>query len=256
MRLKALAALVCVVPIVVGALLISGAGSRVRTGSAAPAPRSFRPVGSRPRPASTEALPPGRGALIAEVLVSTNMHVSPRGRVLAAVGPRTEFSSPDVLSVVKVSSGWLGVMSPLAGNGRLGWILESAVVLGRDNYALRASLSSKNLTVLRAGRALAHYTVGIGAPESPTPTGHFAVTDRLLTTDPGGPYGCCILALSATAPHTIPGWTGGNRIAVHATSATETIGQPDSHGCLHVTQAQARWLIYHVPSGTPVTISG
>jgi lipoprotein-anchoring transpeptidase ErfK/SrfK len=82
------------------------------------------------------------------------------------------------------------------------------------------------------------------------------VTDRLETGDPEGPYGCCILALSATAPHAIPGWTGGDRIAIHATPETQTIGQPDSHGCLRVTQAEARWLIYHVPLGTPVLISG
>jgi lipoprotein-anchoring transpeptidase ErfK/SrfK len=98
------------------------------------------------------------------------------------------------------------------------------------------------------------YTIGVGASWTPTPTGRFAVTDRLTTGDPGGPYGCCILALSATAPHAIPGWPGGNRIAIHATPATQTIGQPDSHGCLHVTQGEARWLILHVPIGTRIQI--
>ncbi|TMM08748.1 MAG: L,D-transpeptidase, partial [Actinobacteria bacterium] len=45
-------------------------------------------------------------------------------------------------------------------------------------------------------------------------------------------------------------------IAIHATAETETIGQPDSHGCLRVTAADANWLIKHVPEGTPVTITG
>ena len=98
--------------------------------------------------------------------------------------------------------------------------------------------------------------IGIGAAWAPTPTGRFAVTDRLTTGNPGGPYGCCILALSATAPHAIPGWRGGNRIAIHATPAAQTIGQPDSHGCMHVTQPEASWLIYHVPIGTPIAITG
>jgi lipoprotein-anchoring transpeptidase ErfK/SrfK len=106
------------------------------------------------------------------------------------------------------------------------------------------------------GRVVKRYTVGIGASWAPTPTGRFAVTDRLTTGNPGGPYGCCILALSATAPHAIPGWAGGNRIAIHATPATETIGQPDSHGCLHVTQDEAKWLIFHVPIGTRIAIRG
>jgi L,D-transpeptidase catalytic domain len=53
--------------------------------------------------------------------------------------------------------------------------------------------------VLDRGKVLERYTVAIGTPDAPTPTGRFAVTDRLVTNDPGGPYGCCILALSAHA---------------------------------------------------------
>jgi lipoprotein-anchoring transpeptidase ErfK/SrfK len=175
--------------------------------------------------------------------------------VLGTVGPRTEFGSPDVLSVARIDDGWLGVVSELAGNGRLGWIPLSAVTLGRDSFQLQASLSGKNLVVLAAGRVLARYPIGIGASWAPTPIGKFAVTDRILTGDPSGPYGCCIVALTATAPHAIPGWTGGNRIAIHATAETESIGQPDSHGCLRVTAANASWLVQHVPAGTPVTIT-
>jgi lipoprotein-anchoring transpeptidase ErfK/SrfK len=147
-------------------------------------------------------------------------------------------------------------VSELAGNGRLGWIPLSAVTLGRVPYQLRASLSGKNLVVVASGRVLARYPIGIGASWAPTPIGKFAVTDRILTGDAGGPYGCCIVALTATAPHAIPGWTGGNRIAIHATADTESIGQPDSHGCLRVTATEAMWLVQHVPAGTPVTITG
>jgi lipoprotein-anchoring transpeptidase ErfK/SrfK len=261
MRLKALVALVSAVAIVLGALVISGATSSTTTppGPAATTTvvlrRTFSPVGPHPSAKPKDVLPPGRGTLVAEVLVRTKMRVSPGGHVLEAIGPRTHFRSPDVLAVVRVSSGWLGVLSEFAGNGRMGWIPESSVVLRRDSYRVRASLSAHTLTVLHRGRVLKRYTIGIGAPGSPTPPGRFAVTDRLITNDPGGPYGCCIIALSATAPHAIPGWTGGNRIAVHATPDTQTIGQPDSHGCMHVTQAQAHWLVYHVPLGTQMTIS-
>jgi lipoprotein-anchoring transpeptidase ErfK/SrfK len=98
------------------------------------------------------------------------------------------------------------------------------------------------------------YTIAIGAPDSPTPTGHFAVTDRLTTGDPSGPYGCCILALSAEAPHTIQGWSGGNRIAIHSTPETSSIGESVSHGCMRLTLAEGQWLITHVPLGTPTVI--
>lgn len=214
--------------------------------------RSFTAVHESPTP----SLPPGSGALVAEVLVPTTIRSSPGGRALGRLGTRDDFGSPDALAVVRLEARWLAVLSPLAGNGRLGWIPRTAALLYRTPYQLSASLSERILTVRYEGRVVRRYTVGVGAPWAPTPTGRFAVTDRLTTGNPGGPYGCCILALSATAPHAIPGWSGGNRIAIHATPATETIGQPDSHGCLHVTNADARWLILHVPIGTSILIRG
>jgi hypothetical protein len=208
------------------------------------------------RGASVPALPPGRGPLVAEVLKPTAIRVAPDGRVLARIGTRDGFGSPDALAVERLGPDWLGVLSPFAGNGRIGWIRRSAALLSRTPYGLRASLSARKLIVRHEGRVVKRYTIGIGASWARTPTGRFAVTDRLTTGDPGGPYGCCILALSATAPHAIPGWAGGNRIAIHATPAAETIGQPDSHGCLHVTQDEARWLVLHVPIGTRIVIAG
>jgi lipoprotein-anchoring transpeptidase ErfK/SrfK len=189
------------------------------------------------------------------VVTPTAIRSAPGGRVLARIGSRDEFGSPDALAVVRVRPAWLGVLSPFAGNGRIGWIARPAALLYRTPYQLEASLAARTLRVLYEGRVIKRYTIGVGAPWAPTPTGRFAVTDRLITDDPAGPYGCCILALSATAPHAIPGWSGGNRIAIHATPDLETIGQPDSHGCLHVTQEQARWLVYHVPLGTRILIS-
>lgn len=239
--------------VAVAVVLVSIGGSTVRARS--PFHRTFTAVGAAPKARAKHVLPSGTGTLIGEVLVPTKLRAAPRGRVLASIGTRTQFGSPNVVAVVKVSSGWLGVLSESAGNGRLGWIPESAVLLGRDSWSVRVSLSARTLTVLEAGRVRGRYTVGIGAAASPTPIGRFAVTDRLVTNDPEGSYGCCILALTAVAPHAIPGWVGGDRVAIHATPDTETIGEPDSHGCMHLTQAEAHWLIYHVPEGTPVRIS-
>jgi lipoprotein-anchoring transpeptidase ErfK/SrfK len=158
--------------------------------------------------------------------------------------------------VVKRVPGWLGVVSPLAGNGRLGWIPRSAAQLIPVLWELKVSLSARRLTVRYNGATVQRYTVAIGRPVAPTPTGRFAVTDRLTTGDPTGPYGCCILALSAHSPHAIQGWGGGNRIAIHSTPDTSSIGQPVSHGCIRLTVAEGRWLLAHVPLGTPTLISG
>ena len=157
--------------------------------------------------------------------------------------------------VVRHSGTWLGVVSPSAGNNRLGWIRASDASLSRVTWQLRVSLSARKLTVLDNGRVKQRYTVAIGAPDAPTPTGRFAVTDRLLTGDSAGPYGCCILALSAKAPHAIQDWSGGDRIAIHSTPETETIGEAVSHGCVRLTLAEGQWLINHIPLGTPTVIT-
>jgi hypothetical protein len=243
--------------VLVTLLIATGALGISACGSSGPALHSIR---RQPELRSSERpppeIPPGYGALVGAVISPTQLRGSPDGRVLGKIGLRTQFGSPDVLSVAVITADWLGVISELAGNGHLGWVPRTSVALARDPYSLRASLGQRMLTVLKDGQVLARFTIGIGAAASPTPTGRFAVTDRLTTDQPQGPYGCCILALSATAPHAIAGWTGGDRIAIHATPATETIGQPDSHGCIHVTQIQGRWLIDHVPDGTPMLITG
>jgi lipoprotein-anchoring transpeptidase ErfK/SrfK len=122
-------------------------------------------------------------------------------------------------------------------------------------WEIKVSLPARRLTVLKGDQVVARYTVAVGAPGAPTPSGRFAVTDRLRTGDPAGPYGCCILALSAQSPHAIQGWTGGNRIAIHSTPETSSIGQAASHGCVRVTLPDGRWLLAHIPLGTPALIS-
>lgn len=247
--LLAVAVLIAAAPIAAGVVISS------RTVRGAPASSGYVPVTpSPPARKHSSGLPPGPGTLVAQVVHSTTMRVAPGGRPLAKLTTRTEFRSPEALWVLARSGKWLGVVSPLAGNGRIGWIPRSATTLGRVRWKIKASLSARRLTVLEDGKVRQRYAVAVGRPTAPTPTGRFAVTDRLATHDPTGPYGCCILALSASSPHAIQGWTGGNRIAIHSTPETSSIGQPVSHGCMRLTLAEGQWLMDHIPLGTPVIV--
>jgi lipoprotein-anchoring transpeptidase ErfK/SrfK len=93
-------------------------------------------------------------------------------------------------------------------------------------------------------------SVGIGAPNTPTPTGRFIVTDKLIPNRAHSFYGCCLLALSGRQPHLRPGWAGGDRIAIHGGST----GGAASAGCLHASDADLRRLMKLLPVGTPVYI--
>jgi lipoprotein-anchoring transpeptidase ErfK/SrfK len=252
----AVALLVPLIPVAIGLSLGPGTVSSPAPAIAAVHRSMFTPVRPPADPtALNRLLPPGRGPLVALLARPTTMRSRPGGPVIARLERRTPFGSPQVLWVRRLSGAWLGVVSVLAGNHRLGWIPAAAASLTRTDWEIGVDLNRRQVVVLDGGQIVRRFTVAIGAPASPTPTGAFAVTDRLNTGDPTGPYGCCILALSAVAPHAIQDWSGGNRIAIHSTPETTTIGQPVSHGCLRLTLPEGRWLIDHIPLGTPTVIA-
>jgi len=233
----------------------TGCGSSSSSG-AAPTSSALRqaPAGQRATAPQPLALRTPSGEDIgAKVTSDALLRSSPGGRTVATVTPRTEFGSPRILAVVRRKPGWLGVIAPELPNGRIGWIAQRRAQLVSEPVRVRIDLGERRLTVLRRGRAVLRMPVGVGAPGTPTPTGRFAVTDGLRTS-PGSVYGCCILALSAHQPHIAQGWTGGDRIAVHGTTAPSTIGEATSHGCLHASDADLRRLLRLATLGARVQI--
>ncbi len=50
-------------------------------------------------------------------------------------------------------------------------------------------------------------------------------------------------------------WTGGDRLAIHATSDPRDLGRRVSAGCVRALDADLRYLMRGVPLGTPVVIA-
>jgi lipoprotein-anchoring transpeptidase ErfK/SrfK len=172
------------------------------------------------------------------------------------VAAGTEFGSPRVLGVARRRGRWLGVVSTALPNGKLGWLRrdDPALGLSRVRYSLHADLSARRLELRRGGRRIARLPVAVGRPGSATPTGRFAVTDKLRGSRFGSYYGCCILALSGHQPNLPPGWRGGNRLAIHGTNSPGSIGQASSAGCLRASDRALEVLMRRVPLGTPLFI--
>jgi len=182
------------------------------------------------------------------------LRARPGGKPLLRVGPRGPLGGPLVLGVVGVRGRWIQVTAEALPNGHFGW-----AKFGRDVgvhavlWTLRASLSRRELYVLRGGRVIRTIPVGIGAPGSPTPTGRFAVAEKL--TGPFGPaFGPRILVLTARQPRLPAGWDTRITyyVAIHAGAGQ---GAAVSAGCLHMDEPDVRWLMRAVPLGTPVRIS-
>ena len=221
---------------------------------AAPHADVYRPEAPAGRENPLVALPAdGTPTLTVRAGERVELRSSPGGRVVDTVGDTTEFGSPTVLTVLARRGNWAGVPTELLPNGELGW-----VKLGGDDVAVDSvgqsiviDLSAMRAKLLRGDEVERSWQVGIGAPGTPTPTGHFSITDEIE----GGlnpAYGCCALALSATQPNLPAGWTGGNRIAIHGTSLP--LGEANSNGCVHSGEADLQALLESAPLGTPVTI--
>ena len=95
--------------------------------------------------------------------------------------------------------------------------------------------------------------VAIGRSGSSTPTGRFAITDKPQGPK-FGPYYSYILALSGTQPNLPPAWPAGNRLAIHGTDASSSIGTASFAGCLRAADDDLSMLMRRVPLGTPVEV--
>ena len=222
-------------------------------------PSAARPSGGSAHPGRPGSAPPHRLAHDEQQLVSVRrgarvpLRTSPGGKVVKTLGARTPFGSPTVLAVFARRGAWAGVSTPLLPDGRLGWVKldRSRLRPGWTRYSIDVNVSSKVARLRLAGHALRSFSVTVGAPASPTPTGRFAITDTFR----GGlnpAYGCCAMATSATQSHLPSGWLGGNRIAIHGT--TGPLGGALSHGCIRASNSDVDALVRRVGPGTPVVI--
>jgi hypothetical protein len=246
------------VALVAGALLVAGAIGAgavlvLRDGSETtePRPPSTAPVPPEPRKPTVERV----HELAARVPRGNRvtLRARPGGRILARVGGRTEFGSPQTLAVAFRKGDWLAVRSPELGNDQLGWVRATPLRLLRRPVELEVDLSRRELLVLEKRGVERRISVAIGAADTPTPPGEFFVTDKLPGADFGAYYGCCILALSGRQPNLPQGWSGGDRLAIHG-SPTPTWGHAVSNGCFHASEADLRYLMKAVPLGTMVEI--
>ena len=247
-------------PLIAFSALISAAGlaaafapsTAVGRALVHPPADGWRPV--KPKPVTRTPT----GNLIARVRngAPLALYDRPFGRVITRVGATTRFGSQRSFGVVTTRRGrWLAVTEAGVGGNRVVWVDASARGLSysRTRFRLEVDLSSRMLTLSRDGTVVRRMTVGVGRNGSPTPTGTFAVTDKLAGGNFSASYGCCILALSAIQSNLPAGWTGGNRIAIHGTLSAD-FGQAVSAGCVHARDADLRYLMRSLPLGTPVVI--
>jgi lipoprotein-anchoring transpeptidase ErfK/SrfK len=240
------------------AMLSAAAASALDAPSERVLPHAFVPFKDTHRPHPLAGKRPSGGVTVEQVKTGgkVNLHSKPNGRVIARVGSRTDFGSRQTLTVAARRGRWLGVINEDVSNGRIAWVKpqQRALEARRTDVVLRVSLERRRLELVDGDRVERKMAIGVGRPGSPTPKGRFSVTDKLSGRAYGGAYGCCILALSGRQTNVPPGWTGGDRLAIHGTNDPGSIGRRSSAGCLHADARDLKLLMRKVSLGTPVVI--
>jgi lipoprotein-anchoring transpeptidase ErfK/SrfK len=226
---------------------------------ALPAPASAMKPGKICRGGVLHPVGTGTTAFAAIVRGKTTTYRRPHGKVLAHFGKLNQNGYPTTFSVVgavltrSCAASWYRVKLPIRPNGVVGYVRPRDVLIQKVKTRIEVDISARRLS-LYVGRELAlKSSVAVGSDATPTPIGRFYVNQRIVTTDPNGPYGPMALGVSAFS-NVLTGWTQGGPIGIHGTNAPWSIGRAVSSGCIRVPNDTLRKLFAVTYGGTPVVI--
>jgi len=183
----------------------------------------------------------------------------PGGAQVARFGLTNVNDVPTVFGVVGAVVGpscratWYRVQLPMRPNGASGYVRARSLWVAKVRSRIEVDVSARRLTFFRSGRPVFATRVAVGAPATPTPVGRFYVNQRLIPTDPGGPFGPGAIGISAFS-NVLTGWTQGGPVAIHGTNEPWSIGHAVSNGCIRLPNSVLRRIFQAAPAGTPVVV--
>ena len=149
---------------------------------------------------------------------------------------------------------WFRVFLPRRPNETTGWIRREQVRLRPIVHQVEVDLSSRTARLLRDGRTVRSWPVGIGRQATPTPTGSFYLTVKLRPPQISAVYGARALGISGYSDVLEQFGTGDGQIALHGTADPADLGREVSNGCVRLDNAAITSLAQTLPLGSPVTI--
>jgi lipoprotein-anchoring transpeptidase ErfK/SrfK len=183
----------------------------------------------------------------------------PGGKVVARFGPKNINNYPTVFGVVAAvvrpdcTPRWYRVQLPKKPNGVTAFVRARALRVDAVSSRVLVDISQRRLTLYQSGKPVLTAMVAVGSPSTPTPTGHFYVNQRLVPTEPGGPFGPGAIGISAFS-NVLTGWVQGGPVAIHGTNEPWSIGHAVSNGCIRLSNPTLEKVFRETPAGTPVII--
>jgi len=236
------------------AVTLALTGTVAATGATAPpaATTALKPIGTAPT---------DKKAFTARVLLPTVGRAAPssRARVTQRISPYAPYDDdPQVLLVLETASGpggpWYRVLLPVRPNGTSAWVSGVSLQVRATPYRVRVRLGLRKLELLRAGKVVNRWTVGVGTPQNPTPQGLFALSEKVPQPNPRGFYGPFILSLAAHSDNLSDFDGGQGQVAIHGTNLPGLLGGAVSHGCVRMPNTGVKKVAKLVPPGAPVEI--
>jgi lipoprotein-anchoring transpeptidase ErfK/SrfK len=179
------------------------------------------------------------------------------GKQAVAVLPATELGGPTWVPVVQSSPGWYQVLLPSRPDRATGWIFTGGTTASQletrqSGYLIQVNTDARKLTIDDNGKSLGTWTVAVGAPSTPTPTGRTFVL--ALVAPPQPTYSPLILPLGAHS-NALSSYGGGpGTVGLHGWPDPSVFGHAVSNGCVRVP-AKALHLLSVIPLGTLVMIT-
>jgi hypothetical protein len=155
---------------------------------------------------------------------------------------------------------WLQVRLPWRPNDAAGWVDAEHVLVRPTRWRLLVSLAARTVTLYRAGVYVYRARVVIGARNTPTPRGLFAIAS--VWRSPAASFlGSYILPLTAHS-NALSHFDGGDGLlAIHGrggASLLDPLGSASSHGCVRLANAAIDEIVRLIGRaqlpGTPVRV--
>jgi lipoprotein-anchoring transpeptidase ErfK/SrfK len=202
-------------------------------------------------------------AVIAHLVAAVEARATPGGRPVARLSALARWNGGPVgllvLAERRAPDGglWLRVRLPERPNGSTAWIPANVTELRSTPWRIVVSVGRRTVALERSGTTVRVFRAVVGAPGTPTPTGLFAVSERIRQPDPRAFYGPWVLLLTAYSD-TLEHFDGGpGQISIHGrdgSSLRDPLGSARSHGCVRIPDSGIDLLARVAVEGTPVVI--
>lgn len=199
----------------------------------------------------------GAREIVRPVVIKVPYSAVPGGERIGKISAETRGGEEAGLLVVEKKRVdrrlWYGVRIAKRPNDRVGWVSADRVYPLYARYLIHVSLSTRTMSLFRDQERLWKTKVVIGAVETPTPIGLFAIHDFYRVDNELRPW--VIETTAHSEVHkTFQG--GPGRVAIHGRHGSLRVpwGIRASNGCIRAPDWALRSINRLAPVGTPIRI--